>query len=80
MSCPNAAGGLPTVENIELRCRAHNGYEAEVFFAPAKRYAGADVVREAAAAYRCVSSDAFRSRTKVAINCRHDPPRPASAG
>ena len=29
---PYAAGGLPTVENIALRCRAHNQYEAEVFF------------------------------------------------
>ena len=29
---PSAAGGLATVENIELRCRAHNQYEAELFF------------------------------------------------
>lgn len=29
---PYAAGGQATVENIELRCRAHNGYEAELFF------------------------------------------------
>lgn len=29
---PYAAGGLATVENIELRCRAHNQYEAERFF------------------------------------------------
>ncbi|HEY0874322.1 MAG TPA: hypothetical protein VGD94_12685 [Vicinamibacterales bacterium] len=29
---PYAAGGLATVENIELRCRAHNQYEAELFF------------------------------------------------
>ncbi|MGH2405923.1 MAG: HNH endonuclease, partial [bacterium] len=26
---PHAVGGPATVENIELRCRAHNGYEAE---------------------------------------------------
>ncbi len=26
---PYAAGGAATVENIQLRCRAHNGYEAE---------------------------------------------------
>jgi hypothetical protein len=31
---PFAAGGLATTENIQLRCRAHNGYEAEVFFGP----------------------------------------------
>jgi hypothetical protein len=29
---PYAAGGEATVENIELRCRAHNGYEAELFY------------------------------------------------
>jgi 5-methylcytosine-specific restriction endonuclease McrA len=36
---PYAAGGKATVENIELRCRAHNAYEAELFFS-------CDVVRE----------------------------------
>jgi len=29
LSC---TGGEPTVDNIELRCRAHNGYEAELYF------------------------------------------------
>jgi HNH endonuclease len=29
---PYAAGGETTVENIELRCRAHNAYEADLFF------------------------------------------------
>lgn len=36
---PFAAGGKATVENIELRCRAHNAYEAHLFFT-------GDVVRE----------------------------------
>ena len=36
---PYAAGGEATVENIELRCRAHNAYEAQLFFT-------GDVVRE----------------------------------
>jgi hypothetical protein len=31
---PFAAGGPSTTENIQLRCRAHNGYEAELFFGP----------------------------------------------
>lgn len=31
---PFAAGGSATTENIQLRCRAHNGYEAEQFFGP----------------------------------------------
>jgi hypothetical protein len=36
---PFAAGGKATMENIELRCRAHNAYEAQLFF-------GCDWVRE----------------------------------
>jgi hypothetical protein len=31
---PHALGGLPTVDNISLRCRRHNQYEAEVVFGP----------------------------------------------
>ena len=31
---PHALGGPPTAANIELRCRAHNAYEAEVHFGP----------------------------------------------
>ena len=29
---PYAAGGLTTLENLELRCRSHNAYEAEQYF------------------------------------------------
>jgi HNH endonuclease len=29
---PFAAGGPPTVENIQLRCRRHNGHEARAYF------------------------------------------------
>ena len=36
---PYAAGGVATADNIELRCRAHNQYEARLFF-------GNPVVRE----------------------------------
>jgi hypothetical protein len=45
---PFAAGGKTTVDNIEMRCRAHNDYEAE-------RYFGADVMslfRERPPAYQ----------------------------
>src|SRR5262249_33916633 len=35
---PRAAGGKATVENIELRCRAHNGYEVTRYFGASKRY------------------------------------------
>ena len=31
---PFAAGGKTSAENIQLRCRAHNGYEAERYFGP----------------------------------------------
>jgi hypothetical protein len=35
---PYARGGRATVENIQLRCRAHNGYEVDRFFGPGKRW------------------------------------------
>src|SRR5262249_43257751 len=31
---PYAAGGKATADNIELRCRAHNAYEARLYFGP----------------------------------------------
>jgi hypothetical protein len=31
---PYAAGGKATVDNIELRCRPHNEYEADLFYGP----------------------------------------------
>ena len=31
---PFASGGPTTSDNLELRCRAHNAYEAELFFGP----------------------------------------------
>jgi hypothetical protein len=40
---PYADGGCASVENIQLRCRAHNQYEARLWFG-----AGGDEVREAA--------------------------------
>jgi hypothetical protein len=39
---PYALGGLATVENISLRCRRHNQYEADLIFGPR----GTSVVRE----------------------------------
>jgi hypothetical protein len=64
---PYSAGGRPTVDNIALRCRAHNGHDAEVFFGPGRPDADADVVREPAAPCARVMDDAFRSGTKVAV-------------
>ena len=34
---PYAVGGQATIANIQLRCRAHNGYEADVFFGTGRR-------------------------------------------
>ena len=33
---PYAVGGQATVDNIALRCRAHNAYEADLFYGPPK--------------------------------------------
>ena len=44
---PYAVGGRSTVDNIELRCRAHNTYEAERFFGQ-----GPAIVKETELAYR----------------------------
>jgi hypothetical protein len=49
---PYAAGGAATVENIQLRCRAHNQYEARLFF-------GDSLVRERQPAWVGPSSDAI---------------------
>jgi hypothetical protein len=35
------------VDNIGLRCRAHNGYEAEQFYGPIKDWLDTDAVTEA---------------------------------
>ena len=43
---PYAVGGRATIANIQLRCRAHNGYEADVFFGTDRRNRGADGVAE----------------------------------
>jgi hypothetical protein len=41
---PFAAGGEMTAENLQLRCRGHNAYEAELYFGPS-------MVREVAAPF-----------------------------
>jgi hypothetical protein len=35
---PHAVGGRATAANIQLRCRAHNGHEVDLFFGPGKRW------------------------------------------
>ena len=48
---PYAVGGEATVENIQLRCRRHNDYEARVYFAREEASGGGGLVREPAAPY-----------------------------
>jgi hypothetical protein len=48
---PYGLGGQATVANIQLRCRAHNDYEARVCFGRTSGQGGAGVVREKAARY-----------------------------
>jgi hypothetical protein len=47
---PYAAGGEATPANIQLRCRAHNAHEADLFCGPGRK-GEAGVVREAPAKY-----------------------------
>ena len=46
---PYAVGGEATAENIQLRCRRHNDYEARMYFR--HRDEGGNLVREGAAPY-----------------------------
>jgi hypothetical protein len=46
---PYAMGGETTIENIQLRCRAHNGYEADLYYGAGRQDDGGEVVREALA-------------------------------
>ena len=63
---PRAVGGGGTVANIQLRCRAHNGHEVDLFFGPGKRRtrestrAGSAAAREVQAA----GFDAGGARTR----------------
>jgi hypothetical protein len=72
---PYAAGGKPTVENIALRCHAHNGYEAELFFGPIREYAGGvleAVARGRTAEPRRTAVMPGRSGTPIAVSARLD--------
>jgi hypothetical protein len=48
---PHALGGEPTAGNIQLRCRAHNAYEARVCFGRSNGDGGGGYVREEAVPY-----------------------------
>ena len=48
---PYGAGGEATVGNIELRCRSHNAYEAELFYGFERTDGVSGIVREPSARY-----------------------------
>ena len=48
---PYAMGGETTVDNIQLRCRAHNAYETDLFYGQGPRWDGGAMVRETPAVY-----------------------------
>jgi len=56
---PYALRGEPTADNIQLRCRAHNGYEAELYFGPRTP---PETVREAPACYLVPARQPRRGR------------------
>ena len=43
---PTAENGKPSIDNIELRCRAHNLYEADLFYGASDRVANRSVNRQ----------------------------------
>ncbi|HEX7125734.1 MAG TPA: hypothetical protein VF406_08135 [Thermodesulfobacteriota bacterium] len=69
---PYAAGGPATAENIELRCRAHNAYEAEQVFGPW----GPSLVREPGRVYAtaCRATDPTRTRSGPSWASAWQPP------
>ena len=54
---PHAIGGAPNVDNLELRCRAHNLHEAELYFS-----GRLPLLREARADYGPSTSSAWVTR------------------
>ena len=67
--------GKPTVDNIQLRCRAHNVYEADLFYGASR--SGREQIGE-------TTEPAFCSRKPTGSGTRQtykaDPPAPALSG
>lgn len=64
---PHSLGGPPTVENIQLRCRAHNQYEADQVFGP-----GPPRVRQRPPVYGAPDWPSCLSRMSSRTDCRSD--------
>jgi hypothetical protein len=63
---PFAAGGPATVDNIQLRCRAHNAYEADLYFGPREPSGGEGVAREPAVRWGVVERELAPGRVRAA--------------
>jgi hypothetical protein len=57
---PWAAGGRSTVDNIQLRCRAHNEYESEMYYGPLRSDPGSAEARAVAAEVERAAANAER--------------------
>jgi len=71
---PYGAGGKATVDNIELRCRAHNGYEADLFYGPGKRRTRGGVVGKGRAIDERVAMAGTGPGTSAHSDSRSRPP------
>jgi hypothetical protein len=69
---PHGDGGEPTSTNIELRCRAHNQYEADVYFGPSN-----DAARKAGIQKRARKRRAMAPRKEVRVNAADENVAPA---
>jgi hypothetical protein len=82
---PYAVGGQAAIANIQLRCRAHNGYEADLFFGTDRGKRRADGVAERSENYAAswgFSPVPERPRRHYALRSARTPaeqPRRASA-
>jgi hypothetical protein len=81
---PHGAGGPPTVSNLQLRCKAHNAYEADLYYGPR---VSEDFVSEASAPYgasrrhgNSVRTELSRDRSSLGRSDGHRNQREGSAG
>jgi hypothetical protein len=70
---PYVLGGEATKENIQLRCRGHNGYEARACFGRTPSEGGGGLVREEGAPYGTPALVDDAAGTRSGTSCR---PRP----
>jgi hypothetical protein len=60
---PHGVGGKATVEKIQLRCKAHNNYEAQLYYGPMRERLGTGAVKERNARYEPAVNVGTRSGT-----------------